>query len=373
MRRTNKILVVALALIMVLAAITGCGKKEKTEEKKADEPKTEEKAEEKEEKAEEKEEKTSDGKKIEIGVLIKGTDSDFWQQVLVGAYNFGVDHPDVNITEYGPTSEADSAEQTEILDNLITTKPDGIAIAPTLMDNCSAGIDNAMSQGIPVAVIDNKPSTDNYVAMYATDAYAAGGLVAEKFVGELEARGIALEGFVGLVSPMAGQDTVMKREAGFIDKLKEIAPDITVGEPQYTDNDIPKSLSTAEDIYTANKDTIVGYFAANNATGSGLAGFMTELMASNPEAAKGIVAVAFDSDQAEVDAVKAGALYCIAIQNPYEMGYQACQAVYDVITGAKKVDDFEAFYDTGVSLVDKENVEDPDMQGIIDPFTLKKY
>lgn len=310
----------------------------------------------------------ADGEKIEIGVLIKGTDSDFWQQVLVGAKNFGVDNPNVNITTYGPTSEADSAEQTEILDNLVTTKPDGIVIAPTLKDNCSAGIDNAMSQGIPVAIVDNQPSTENYIAMYATDAYTAGGMVAEKFLGELEARGVEKKGVVGLISPMAGQDTVIKRESGFKDKLAELAPDITLLEPIYCDNDIPTALAAAEDIYTANQDNLIGYFASNNATGDGLAQFMSENSMGDK-----LVAVAFDSDEAEINAIREGALYCTAVQNPYEMGYQGCQAVYDVITGAKTAADFEKLNDTGVSLVDKDNVDSPDMKGIIDPFSLAKY
>lgn len=310
----------------------------------------------------------ADGKKIEIGVLIKGTDSDFWQQVLVGAKNFGVDNPNVNITTYGPTSEADSAKQTEILDNLVTTRPDAIVIAPTLKDNCSAGIDNAMAQGIPVAVIDNQPSTENYIAMYATDAYAAGGMVAEKFLGELEARGVEKKGVVGLISPMAGQDTVIKRESGFKDKLAELAPEITLLEPIYCDNDIPKALAAAENIYTANKDNLVGYFASNNATGDGLAQFMSENKMGDK-----LVAVAFDSDEAEINAIREGALYCTAVQNPYEMGYQGCQAVYDVVTGAKTAADFQKFNDTGVSLVDQNNVDNSDMKGIIDPFSLKKY
>ena len=174
MKKMKKFLVLAVALIMVFTVISACGgnnESAETEAAKTEAAKTEaaktEAVEAEVEETEAEVEPPADDETIEIGVLIKGTDSDFWQQVLVGAKNFGVDHQDVNITEYGPTSEADSAEQTEIMDNLVTTKPDGIAVAPTLLDNLSAGIENAMDQGIPVAIIDNKPSTDNYVTMYA--------------------------------------------------------------------------------------------------------------------------------------------------------------------------------------------------------------
>ena len=311
----------------------------------------------------------ADDAKYEIAVMVKGTDSDFWQQVLVGALNFEVDHADeVHVTTYGPLSEADTAEQTQMMDDIVTSHPDAIVVAPTLYDNLSAGIDDAAAAGIPVAIIDNMPSTDSYVAMFATDAQSAGAALGEKFVGELEKRGVELKGKVGLISPMAGQDTVIKRETGFKEKLAELAPDIEVLEPIYTDNDIPKSLTAAEDIYTANPDDLIGYFCSNNATGDGLAQFMTENNLGDK-----LVAVAFDSDAAEIEAVKSGALYAIAVQSPYNMGYQGCECVFSILKGEKTADDFEKFNDTGINLVDGENVNDPEMEGVLDPFTLKKY
>lgn len=307
--------------------------------------------------------------KFEIAVMVKGTDSDFWQQVLVGALNFEFEHSDeVHVTTYGPLSEADTAEQTELMDNIVTSGPDAIVLAPTLPDNCAAGIDAATEAGIPVAIIDNKPSTDNYVAMFATDAESAGYALGEKVVGELEARGVELKGKFGLISPMAGQDTVIKRETGFINALADLAPDIEVLEPIYTDNDIPKSLTAAEDIYTANQDDLIGYFCSNNMTGDGLAQFMTQ-----NDLGDKLVAVAFDSDAAEIEAVKSGALYAIAVQSPYNMGYMGCDCVLSILKGEKTADDFEKFVDTGINLVDGSNVNDPEMEGVLDPFTLKLY
>lgn len=306
---------------------------------------------------------------LEIAVIIKATDSDFWQQLLVGALNFEFEHSDqVNVETYGPVSEADFAEQATILDNVITTNPDGIVLAPTLLDNCSAGIDAAAEKGIPVIVCDNVPNTDTYVTAYATDSYSAGQQVAASFLAELENRGVEPKGTIGLISAMAGQDTLIKREGGFVDYMKENAPDITVLEPQYVDNDIPKALAAAENIYTANQDTLLGYYASNNCTGDGLSQFMTER-----DLGQQLVAVVFDSDPAEIEAIRAGQVLLTAVQSPYNMGYMGCQAVLDLATGAKTAEDYEKFNDTGVTLVTSANVDDPDMQGIIDPFTLKEY
>lgn len=305
----------------------------------------------------------------EIAVLIKATDSDFWQYVLVGALNYAYENSDkVHVTTYGPPSEADTAEQAEIMDSIVTKKPDGIVVAATLSDGLNAGIDAASAAGIPVVTIDNKVTTENYVAHYATDNLAAGAQAAQRFVDELNTRGVALKGKVGLISAMAGVQVLTDREDGFVNKLKELAPDLQVLEKVFVDNDIPKSLAAAENIYSANKADLVGYFASNNATGDGLTQFITENSLGDK-----LVCVTFDSDPTEIDGIKSGAIVATVVQDPYGMGYKGCDTIYQIVSGAKKASDYEKYYDTGVSIIDKSNVESKDMAGIIDPFSLKEY
>lgn len=305
----------------------------------------------------------------EIAVIIKATDSDFWQYVLVGALNYAYENPDkVHVTTYGPPSESDIDKQVEILDQVISKKPDGIVIASTSSDAANDGIDKAAELGIPLVTIDNKVTTDTYITHYATDNQAAGAQAAERFVKELNDRGVALKGKVGLISAMSGVQVLVDREDGFVNKLKELAPDISVLEKVYVDNDIPKALSAAENLYTANKSDLVGFFASNNATGDGLAQFITENSLGDK-----LVSLTFDSDKAEIDGIKSGAICATVIQDPYKMGFQGTDTVYQIASGAKKAADFEKYYDTGVYVVDKSNVESKDMAGIIDPFSLKEY
>ena len=310
----------------------------------------------------------AEDKPIEIAVIIKATDSDFWQQLLVGALNYDFENEEVHVTTYGPTSESDTAEQAEILDSVVVAHPDGIVLAPTLYDNCSAGIEAAVAAGIPVVICDNMPSTDVFVTEYATDSYAAGAELAKLFLAELEKRGVEPKGTIGLISAMAGSDTLLKRENGFREYIAANAADITVLEPQYADNDIPTALTAAEDIYTANKDTLLGYYASNNCTGDGLAQFMTE-----HDLGDKLVAVVFDSDEAEINAIRDGYMLATAVQSPYNMGYMGCQTIYDLVNGNTKAEDYEKFIDTGATIVTTENVNDEEMIGVIDPFTLKKY
>jgi ribose transport system substrate-binding protein len=364
----KKLIAVAIATLMMVAIFAGCG----TSAPQQSAPAATEKPAESvapSEAASAPAESAAAGEVKEIAVLIKATDSDFWQYVLVGALNYAFENSDkVHVTTYGPPSEADTAEQAEIMDNIVTTKPDGIVVAATLSDGLNAGIEAATAAGIPVVTIDNKVTTDKYVTHYATDNLAAGAQAAQRFVDELNARGVALKGKVGLISAMAGVQVLTDREDGFVNKLKELAPDIQVLEKVFVDNDIPKSLEAAENIYSANKADLVGYFASNNATGDGLTQFITENSLGDK-----LVCMTFDSDPTEIDGIRSGAIVATVIQDPYGMGYKGCDTIYQIVSGAKTAADFEKYYDTGVSIVDKSNVDSEDMKGIIDPYSLKKY
>lgn len=368
-KRMKKLIVVAIAMMMMVAIFAGCGTSAPSE---SSAPAATEKPAESaavSESAAAPAESAATGDVMEIAVLIKATDSDFWQYVLVGALNYAYENSDkVHVTTYGPPSESDTAQQAEIMDNIVTTKPDGIVVAATLSDGLNAGIEAATAAGIPVVTIDNKVTTDKYVTHYATDNLAAGAQAAERFVAELTTRGVELKGSVGLISAMAGVQVLTDREDGFVNKLKELAPDLKVLEKVFVDNDIPKSLTAAENIYSANKADLVGYFASNNATGDGLTQFITENSLGDK-----LVCVTFDSDPTEIDGIKAGAIVATIVQDPYGMGYKGCDTIYQIVSGAKTAADFEKYYDTGVSVIDKSNVESEDMKGIIDPFSLKKY
>ncbi len=362
----KKLIAVAIATLMMVAIFAGCGTSAPQESAPAE---TKAPAPAETEAAPAETEAAPANDVMEIAVLIKATDSDFWQYVLVGALNYAFENSDkVHVTTYGPPSEADTAEQAEIMDNIVTTKPDGIVVAATLSDGLNAGIEAATAAGIPVVTIDNKVTTDAYVAHYATDNLAAGAQAAQRFVDELNARGVELKGKVGLISAMAGVQVLTDREDGFVNKLKELAPDIQVLEKVFVDNDIPKSLEAAENIYSANKADLVGYFASNNATGDGLTQFITENSLGDK-----LVCVTFDSDPTEIDGIRSGAIVATIVQDPYGMGYKGCDTIFQIVSGAKTAADFEKYYDTGVAVVDKSNVDSEEMKGIIDPFSLKKY
>ena len=84
-------------------------------------------------------------KPYNIAVIIKATDSDFWQYVIIGAVNYGLDNPDkAKINWNGPKSEADIEKQVALVEDIISKKPDAIVIASTSSDSTVPALENAI-------------------------------------------------------------------------------------------------------------------------------------------------------------------------------------------------------------------------------------
>jgi ribose transport system substrate-binding protein len=303
-------------------------------------------------------------KPYKIAVIIKATDSDFWQYVIVGAVNYGLDNPDkVKISWSGPKSEADIDKQVSLLEDVVSKNPDGIVIASTSSDATVPALEQAIDQGIAVVTIDNKVRSDKIPAFLATNNKVGGALCADQMVANLKAKGVPLKGTVGLVSAMAGIQVLTDRDQGFRDRMKEIAPDINVLETRFTDNDIAKSLAASEDIGTSQGNTLIGVFADNNHTGDGVARMVTERNLGDK-----IVAMAFDSDPEEVSALKSGALKALILQDPYGMGYKGCATAVTLLDGGT----VPKYVDTGAVAVTQANMNDKHIQDLLDPTRLKR-
>lgn len=299
---------------------------------------------------------------IEIPVIIKATDSDFWQYVWVGAKNYALENPDkASVTLYGPKSEADIDEQISILEDVIAKNPQCILIASTSSDAPVAAMERAKEAGIKIVTIDNKVNTDAVETLLATDNVKGGALAADKMLEGWQAQGIDPKGKVAVISAMAGVQVLVNRDEGFINRMKEIAPDVEILETRYVDNDIVKALGVAKDLMAANAD-LIGIFADNNHTGDGTARAIIEDQAQDK-----LVGVAFDSDPEEIKAVQDGVLFALILQDPYGMGFNGVDACLQAIGGT----DLEDYVDTGATAVTAENVGDADIQGLLDPFSKK--
>ncbi|MDK2897454.1 MAG: ribose transport system substrate-binding protein [Candidatus Atribacteria bacterium] len=304
----------------------------------------------------------ADEEPYEIAFIVKATDSDFWQYTIVGARNAEHDLKGlINITVYGPPSEADIDQQVAILENVVNTGPDAIVMASTSSDATSLVLDQAYNQGIKIILIDNIVHDTGYHSFLATNNRVGGALAADMLVESLEAAGKPLEGKIGIISAMAGVQVLIDRTEGFIERLNEIAPEIEILPIRYCDNDIAVAANAAEDMLTANPD-LLGFFANNNHTGDGVARVIEEQGLQDE-----IIAVAYDSDPQEIDALRSGALKALIVQDPHGMGYKGVMFAFMAIHD----EPLPEYFDTGVYVITKENLDESIW--ILDPFSRKRY
>lgn len=301
----------------------------------------------------------------DIAVIIKATDSDFWQYVLHGA-DAAVKELGPNTVKLiyrgGPTSEADIDKQVAIVEDVISKNPKAIVIASTSSDATVPALERAAAQGIKIVMVDNlvklKPSS--YTSFLATNNLKGGALAAQKLVESLKAMKKPLKGTVGLISAMAGVQVLVDRDEGFSKEIAKIAPGIKVAPVRYTNNDITEALAAAEDMLTTYPD-MVGFFADNNHTGDGVAKAISERKLNDK-----IVGVAFDSDPEEVEAIKSGALKALVLQDPYGMGYYGVKTAIDALNGKKVT----KRVDTGASAITQKNFNEKRSQELL--FPMKK-
>lgn len=295
-------------------------------------------------------------------VIIKATDSAFWQQMVTGAQAAADEMGDqVSIDVQGPPSESDIEQQVSILENAVSQQPDGILLASTSSDATVPIVERSMNQNIPVVLVDNKINTDQYVSFLATDNEEAGGKAADAIVEFAKKDAGGTQGKLGLIGALAGVQVLEARDRGFTNRLNEIAPDIEILGPRYVNNDITQAASTAEDMLTANPD-MLGFFADNNHTGDGVARVISQRNLGDQKAV-----VAFDADKQEVNALEGGAIDALVVQDPYLMGFKGINFLVDHLQG----EDVPKNVNTGSTVVTQENFNDPEIQGLLFPDTRK--
>lgn len=301
----------------------------------------------------------------DIAVIIKATDSDFWQFVLHGA-DAAVKELGPGVVKLiyrgGPTSEADIDKQVAIVEDVISKNPKAIVIASTSSDATVPALERAAAQGVKIVLIDNfvKLKNTSYTSFLATNNLKGGALAAQKMVESLKALGKPLKGTVGLISAMAGVQVLMDRDEGFTKEMAKLAPNIKIAPVRYTNNDIAEALAAAEDMLTTYPD-LLGFFADNNHTGDGVSRAIIERKLNDK-----IVGVAFDSDPEEVEGLKAGSLKALILQDPYGMGYYGVKSAINALNG-KKVN---KRVDTGANAITLANFNEKRSQELL--FPLKK-
>ena len=288
------------------------------------------------------------GAKLTIAVIPKGLTHVFWQSVKAGAEKAGGEM-NAAIRWDGPQKESDTALQIGVVENAITSKVDGIVLAPLDKAALVNVIGKAKTAGIPLTIFDSAADTKEYVSFVATDNKKGGAIAAERMGKILEGKGK-----VALIPLMANSASTGDRESGFEETMKAKFPGITVIRSNYGNSDRAQSLKVTEDVLTANPD-IIGIFGSNE---SSTVGALQAL--KNRNLTGKIKLVGFDSTKQLEEALEKGDIDSLVVQNPFKMGYEGVKTIVDLKAGKTP----EKRIDTGVGLMTKDNLNTPEIMAL---------
>ena len=289
-----------------------------------------------------------------IAVIPKGRAHLFWQSVHGGAEKAGAE-TSVEILWNGPAMETDYTGQLQIVDAMINRRVDAIVVAPIDKRAMVSVVERAASENIPVVIFDSGIDTDKIVSQVATDNYQAGVIAAGR-IGKI----LAGTGTVAMVKVQPGAASTEAREKGFEDTLAKDFVGIRIVDKRYGMADFAKSLEVSENMLTAYPD-LDGMFASNESSAVGAA-----------RALKGratrVKLVGFDWSPALKEGLESGMIDSVVVQDPFRMGYESVLAAVAKLDG-KPV---EKLHNLPPRLVDRANLNDPDVQAQLNP-DLKKW
>lgn len=293
---------------------------------------------------------------LRVDVIVKATDSSFWQSMFAGAQKAG-DDLGIEVGRFGPTSETDVNEQVQLVENSISRGVQAIVLAANSESALNKAIDRARQAGIKVITVDGTVTTTNE-AFIGTNNLRAGEQAGQRLCKLIADQG-KTSGRVLLENAVAGVQALGDRAKGFRQGLAGTCPQITVWQERFNNNDIATAANQANDALGAVPD-LVGVFAANNMSGNGVARAIKDTGRS-----ASLPVVAFDSDPQENAALADGSIDALVVQNPYFFGYQGVSEAAAVSTGAK----VPASLDPGAVVADKDNMNQPAVRDLLNPPT----
>jgi ribose transport system substrate-binding protein len=286
--------------------------------------------------------RSSQTKSLDITLVTKALDSEWWQRVKAGAENAAKAHPGVRLAVLAPERELNIDQQVSILEDQITKRVGALAVAPTGAAEVIPVLERAHAAGIPVIIFDtdiNWPLKVSYVGGNNRRAGQMAGQYIVKLLGG--------KGKVAVIRGIMGVFTHEERVAGFQDAIRSSAGiDCVAVQPGNSERTL--GMSVMENLLTRYPD-LRAVFATNDQMALGA----VEAVAARNLTGK-VALVGIDATREAVRAVVAGRLAGDIAMYPERLGGNAVEAAFKAARG----EPVEKRIDVGEALVTRENAQD---------------
>ncbi|WP_346352898.1 sugar ABC transporter substrate-binding protein [Azotosporobacter soli] len=275
-------------------------------------------------------------KKMNIGVVVKALNSDYWKIVEAGAKAAGEKYG-VNVTVLGPNAETDVTGQISMIEDQITKKVNALVVAPSQPSSAIPVFNKAKEMKIPVILGDTDAKWDDKVSFVGT-GNANGG----KLAGEYLAKKLGKGAKVVILRGAQGDPTHDDRANGCVEALKAAGLEVAAIQPANSERAM--AVTVMENILQS-KQEFAAVFATNDEMALGAVKAL--------EAAKmNLPVVGFDGSPDALGSISDGKLDASVAQSPFNIGFKGVEAAIK----AAKNESVDKRIDTGTEIINKENV-----------------
>lgn len=281
-------------------------------------------------------------RKLDIVLVTKALDSEFWQRLKAGAEQAAREDPEVRLAVLAPEREINIDQQVAILEDQILKRVAALAVAPAGVAEILPVLDKARAAGIPVLIVDTDIPWPHRAGFVGIDNRLGGRMAAEFIL-----RATGGRGKVAVIRGVLGVATQEDRVAGFLDVVRQ-APGLQFVGAQPANSERALGMTVMENLLTRHPD-LRALFATNDQMALGA----MEAIAARNLTGK-IVLVGFDAGREAVRAVMEGRMDAVVAQFPDRIGHRAIQEAIKAARGRP----VEKFVDIGTGLVTRENAHE---------------
>ena len=305
----------------------------------------------------------------EFPMMVKSFQSTYWDAAQEGMKKAS-EELGVTYKPQGPNSESDIADQVNMINTAIASKPVGLGLAACDTSSVTDALKTCAEKGIPVVTFDTgiaDAPEGSVVCEVCTDNTQAGSVAAENMYNSIKDVIANADGqvIIGEVNQDATGQNIQQRGGGFIDKMIELlqADGKTVAvkgnefyvnaakgaDAKEADADVviqvavpaqtTVELCSTEAQAILSQENCIAIFGSNQTAAEGVLAANANLNVLGSDAGAGdVIGVGFDAGSIIKAAVQDGTFIGAVTQSPLMMGYYAIYALTAAANGQELED-----------------------------------
>lgn len=282
------------------------------------------------------------GKSLKLAFVTNNA-SDFWTIARKGVEKADGELDNVTV-EFKLPGDGTAAEQKRIIDDLISTGVNGIAISPVDPDNQTQLINDTAKKALVITQDSDAPGSDR--ALYIGTDNVAAGRQAGNLIKEALPQGGKIMVFVG----KSDARNAAERFQGIKEALQ--GSNIEIIDLRTDDTDRARAKTNAADTLVKYPEVaaLVGLWSYNGPA----------ILNAVKDAGKTgqVKIICFDEEDETLAGVKDGAIYATVVQQPFEFGYQSVKVMSQILGGDRSAIPANKQINVPTLIIKQNSVED---------------